>query len=465
MLDRGAKKLDTDLATQRAQRAKLQATLGTTYRGLGLPQRAVELEEKVRDYYQNTSGPAHPDTLSAMSTLAESYIQASRIDEALKLREEMLAIRVKTLGREHPETVQAQVSFAFYTFYFSDRRAAVKMLEEHRHQTRALFQLGYFYYDSVPRETEKAIVVWSEALEREPDRSKTQYLLGTLLMSSGRNAEAVKPFQVARNGYPDGERGVEIRLHLVKILTALGREAEAEPIRKELATLNAASAGYDSRAAILAAEGRTLEALPLLAEASLRKPDDTVLAMKVAALQVWFGRIADHAATSQRMLSWAADTASAEVAERVAKLASIRPEADAPRREAALVLARKAVELGKGRTSAPWYQMTLGIAEYRSGHYAAADEALATAARTAPMALGNVEPPHIELAANFYRVMTLFHQGKPAEARALFTTTEAKMKPLPADDQNPLIEHDNLIIWLACKEAKALLAGPGAAAR
>jgi len=77
------------------------------------------------------------------------------------------------------------------------------------------------------------------------------------------------------------------------------------------------------------------------------------------------------------------------------------------------------------------------------------------------MALGNVEPPCVERMANFYLVMTLFHQGKPAEARALFTATEAKMKPLPADDQNPLgdnFDHDDLIIWLACKEAKALLA-------
>jgi hypothetical protein len=34
------------------------------------------------------------------------------------------------------------------------------------------------------------------------------------------------------------------------------------------------------------------------------------------------------------------------------------------------------------------------------------------------------------------------------------------MKPLPADDKNPLAgeaNHDDLILWLACKEARALL--------
>jgi Flp pilus assembly protein TadD len=179
-------------------------------------------------------------------------------------------------------------------------------------------------------------------------------------LSRGRNAEAVKPLQAARNGYPGGER-VEARLHLVKILTALGREAEAEPIRKELATLYEASAGHESKVAILVAEGRTVEALPLLAEASSRKPDDTMLAMKVAALQIWFGRNADHAATSQRMLAWAADTASAEVAERVAKLAhplgGRRPGRRPP------VPARSS-ELGKAHQ--PWHQLALAGISQRS---------------------------------------------------------------------------------------------------
>ena len=36
----------------------------------------------------------------------------------------------------------------------------------------------------------------------------------------------------------------------------------------------------------------------------------------------------------------------------------------------------------------------------------------------------------------------------------------AKMKPLPKDDKNPLAgdaDHDDLILWLAYKEAKALI--------
>ena len=67
--------------------------------------------------------------------------------------------------------------------------------------------------------------------------------------------------------------------------------------------------------------------------------------------------------------------------------------------------------------------------------------------------------------------MSLFRQGKKDEARKLATEAAAKMKPLPADEQNPLAggaDHDDLILWLAYKEAKALIgfdAPPAAAGK
>jgi hypothetical protein len=53
-------------------------------------------------------------------------------------------------------------------------------------------------------------------------------------------------------------------------------------------------------------------------------------------------------------------------------------------------------------------------------------------------------------------------QGNSAEARKRFAEAEAKMKPLPADEKNPMAsgaDHDILVLWLAYKEAKALLDG------
>jgi hypothetical protein len=59
--------------------------------------------------------------------------------------------------------------------------------------------------------------------------------------------------------------------------------------------------------------------------------------------------------------------------------------------------------------------------------------------------------------------MCLLRQGKADEARALFTATEATMPPLPTDKQSTLVKAalaDDLILWLAFKEAQALLAAP-----
>jgi hypothetical protein len=64
--------------------------------------------------------------------------------------------------------------------------------------------------------------------------------------------------------------------------------------------------------------------------------------------------------------------------------------------------------------------------------------------------------------ANFYRAMSLYRQGQEAEARQLFNETEAKMKPLPAATRWPVSagDHNDLILWLAYKEARALLTPP-----
>jgi hypothetical protein len=56
------------------------------------------------------------------------------------------------------------------------------------------------------------------------------------------------------------------------------------------------------------------------------------------------------------------------------------------------------------------------MAEYRSGHYAAALEALDAAASAGP------NNPQVTGMAAFYRAMSLFRQGKAEEARQLALT-------------------------------------------
>jgi hypothetical protein len=200
--------------------------------------------------------------------------------------------------------------------------------------------------------------------------------------------------------------------------------------------------------------GRTREAVPLLVTLSSANPTDTTLSKGVAALQAWFGDEKELAATRQRLLAFANGTNEATTADRAAKACSIVASTDKAELEAVLTLARKAVQLGKPPQFLPYFQMALGMAEYRSDHFAEAEAALLAAAK------GGVQYRHVPGTSAFFRAMSLFRQGKKEEARKLAIATAATMKPLPKDENNPLVggaDHDDLILWLAYKEAKALI--------
>ena len=56
-------------------------------------------------------GPDHPDTLTSMNNLANSYAALGRHAEALKLREETLALRKAKLGPDHPDTLRSMATW------------------------------------------------------------------------------------------------------------------------------------------------------------------------------------------------------------------------------------------------------------------------------------------------------------------------------------------------------------------
>jgi tetratricopeptide (TPR) repeat protein len=199
------------------------------------------------------------------------------------------------------------------------------------------------------------------------------------------------------------------------------------------------------------AADRTPDALAHLVMVSAAKPDDTILALRVAGLQAWFGQDKELADTCGRALESARGTFDPMKWGDLARICCLRPTPNTARREAALALARKAAELAQEDFTV---KLTLGMAEYRSGHFAEADAALIAAADGAK----NNAP--VTGRATFYRAMSLFRQGKETEARNLATEAAAKMKPLPKDEKNPLAggaSPDDLILWLAYKEAKGLI--------
>jgi hypothetical protein len=197
--------------------------------------------------------------------------------------------------------------------------------------------------------------------------------------------------------------------------------------------------------------GRTENALVHLVTVSAGHPEDTNLALKLAALQAWFGRDNEYADTCGRALQFAKSTFDSWKWDQTARICTLHPTRDRARLEVAPVLARKALEINNDNS---FYQLALGMAEYRGGRFAEADAALIAAADAGK------DIPYVAGTSAFYRTMSLFRQGRPDEARKLATEAAAKMKPLPKDEKNPLAggaTADDLILWLAYKEAKELI--------
>jgi serine/threonine protein kinase len=451
-LGAAARKLETELASQPARRAKLQATLGSTYHALGLDREAIPLQEKARDYYLTVSGPANPSTLGAMHNLATSYDQAGRRDEALKLREQVLALRRKVNGPEHPDTLRAMNNLAISYNEASRWEQALKLREEtlalhrkvsgpeHPDTLDAMNNLAFSYDEAGRRDEalklrEETLALFRKVLGPEyPDTLATMNNLAISYVNADRRDEALK---------------------LQEQVLALCRKVLGPEHPGTLTVMKQLENSYWSA-------GRGTEAIPLLAKACEVDPKDTDASLTLATWQTWLGQDADYEATRRRLMQQAEATDQAGTAERAAKAACLRPSTDAALLTQALNLAHRSVELGTSSNLLPWYQLGLGLAEYRNGQYAAAEQTLVVAEQKGG------RYPEILGIARLFRVMSLSRQNRPEEARKLFIQAEAQMPPLPQEDGKPLVDgkpasHDVLFCWLAYKEATTILNEPAAA--
>ena len=285
---------------------------------------------------------------------------------------------------------------------------------------------------------DSAAADWSRAAAEDPEGAIWHAEFAGRLVARGQLALVKPQLEMARALY---ERSLAVAPD--------GTPVAAKPahaLDRKLAT------AYESA-------GLVREAVPHLAKLHAANPYSHWLFLNVASLQAWFRQDTEYADTCRRGLPWAKNTADPQKAEQTSKACCLLPSTDEAQLEAVLALARKAVELGKDSPWLPWYQMGLGMAEYRNGHFAAADAALLAAAKGAK-ATPDKDNPQVPGTSAFYRAMSLFRQGKEDEARQLATEAAVKMKPLPADEQNPLANgstRDDLILWLAYKEAKAMI--------
>jgi serine/threonine protein kinase/tetratricopeptide (TPR) repeat protein len=468
--------------------------LAVAYADLGKKAEALKLREEALALRKAKLGPDHPDTIASRGNLALSYMALGRNAEAVKIGEETLALEKANRGPDHPETITSMQVLALGYSSLGRQAEAIKLYEEalplaktrlgpdHTETIRIIHNLASAY-DDVGRHVEALKLGEEELALRKaklgPDHPMTLNSMrnvAAFLSNVGRHADAVKlreetlPLQKTVFG-PDHHETLNTMMYLADGYDALGRLADALKLHQETLALRKAKLGPDHPDTLMSMNhladiyltgGRIREALPLLAECSTADPKDTNLSLKVAALQAWFGHDKELAATRRRILANAEGTEDAHTADRAANACGLLPSAGKAELDASIVLARRAVDLGKDSEDLDFFLMHLGIAEYRAGDFAKAEASL-----TAAMDRGKGHPHRdagltyfVDGTSSFYRAMCLFRQGKNDEARTLATEDAAKMKPLPADDQNPLADGaspDDLILWLAYKEAKALI--------
>jgi eukaryotic-like serine/threonine-protein kinase len=458
-LSNATQKLETELTNQPARRAKLQATIARTYWKLGLYLEAIPLQEKVRDYYLAASGPEHTNTLNAMHNLAVFYEKAGYRDKALHLHEQVLPLYRKVNGPEHPDTLWEMNNLAFSYDDAGRRDEALKL----REKVLALFRKV-----------------------KGPEHADTLDAMNNLAMSyddAGRRDEALHLQEHVLLLYrkvrgPEHPYTIQAMHNLANYYAQAGRREEALKLREEVLPLHRKVLGpnhpdtLDAMGNLVDSyfeAGRNNEAMTLLEEYCQLNAKDTDASFTLAIWQAWLGQNADYDATRHRLVQQAEGTGQAMTADRAAKVACLQPSTDAALLTNALSLAQRAVELGKKDQYLPWYQLALGLAEYRNGQFAAADRTLTIAEQTAG---DNHDLPvndqhKIQGTARLFRAMSLFRRDKPEDARKLFSQAEAQMAPLPTDETKPIVDgrlasRDGMIYWLAYKEARNLSEHPSA---
>jgi serine/threonine-protein kinase len=203
--------VEKSFADQPLIEARLRQTLGLSFGYLGEWRTAAAQCEAARALFARHLGPGHPDTLTSMNNLANSYAALGRHADALQLREQTLTLLKARLGPGHPNTLMTMNNLAIGYAALGRHADASRLLE----QTLALRKLRLG--------------------PGHPDTLTSMNNLANSYAALGRHADALQlreqtlALRKARlgPGHPDtlaSMRGVAASL------VALGRGAEAVPL-------------------------------------------------------------------------------------------------------------------------------------------------------------------------------------------------------------------------------------------
>jgi tetratricopeptide (TPR) repeat protein len=257
LLERGAERITTDLASQHALRATLMDTIGVIYRLLGLVDQSESLITQALSIRREALGPEHPDVAASLDNLGQLARERTTYDVAERYHREALAMRRKLLGSSHPDLAESLNNLAL-----------------------ALQERGH--YDEAQSLGQEALVMRRQLLGADhPDVLTTLNLLASIEFARGRPsaAEPLHREVLASRRRVLGPDHPLVALSLnnvADVVAQTGRVAEAEPLFREALAIRRktfdpdhpdVSSGINNLASALHDLGRLDEAEPLYREA------------------------------------------------------------------------------------------------------------------------------------------------------------------------------------------------------
>ncbi len=225
LLDRGAERLDTELAGQPVVQARLLGTIGTVYGSLGVYDRSAALLERGLELRRSTLGREHVETATAMEELAEAYRELARLEEAETLHREALALK-RRVGAA-PSSVASSLN-----------NLGLTVSERGR-------------YDEAEPLLREAIEIWRT---HEGPTAEVVAVglnnLASILRQRGRLDDAVPVLEQAiairRQRHGNGHPALaQVIGHLGQVYNAKGEFAKAEPLLREALSIRQRAYGDD----------------------------------------------------------------------------------------------------------------------------------------------------------------------------------------------------------------------------
>ena len=253
ILDRGAKKVEEELAGQPSIQARLMDTIGTVYRSLGLYEKAGSMLGKALELKRRTHGDNDINVADTLHSLGIVHDDQGKYEEAASLFQQSLDIRSSRFGPDDPEVARSLNSLAIVRWNQGKYAEAEPLMErslaikekalgpDHPDLANTLINLGVLKdsqqkYDEAETLLKRSLAISEKNLGPDhPDLGTILNNLGSLYEKQGRRAEAeplyARSLRIWEKALGPDHPDVAIAVHnLANLYRNLGRYAESEPL-------------------------------------------------------------------------------------------------------------------------------------------------------------------------------------------------------------------------------------------